>query len=267
MLIILSSIVFIILFLQTFFLGGTVWLGIIGMLLCAAGIVLSILLKQKEKRRLAAISVSAGLILSVLCSVWITAGGGAGTLEQKSALLKEIASAETVQAAEEKYDTYIEVYGEDDTAVLCLAKYYMQAEEADKSESLLWELKDETSTEYYLTKVDWYNRFSNDRGYVTTTLLDAVKEHPDWAKGHLMLGLSYYENGDNTSAIYYLKKAQRLNPSDGYSLCYLGVISYDRGSYKAAAEYLNSAEKLAGNDNYLRKIIDIYQEYVAREAE
>lgn len=267
MLIILSSIVFIILFLQTFFLGGTVWLGIIGMLLCAAGIVLSILLKQKEKRRLAAISVSAGLILSVLCSVWITAGGGAGTLEQKSALLKEIASAETVQAAEEKYDTYIEVYGEDDTAVLCLAKYYMQAEDADKSRSMLFKLKNEKSIEYYLTMINWYNKFSNDRYYIIDTLLDAVAEHPDWAKGHLMLGLSYYEREDNTSAIYYLKKAQLLDPSDGYSLCYLGVISYDRGSYKAAAEYLNSAEKLAGNDNYLRKIIDTYQEYVAREAE
>ena len=267
MLIILSSIVFIILFLQTFFLGGTVWLGIIGMLLCVAGIVLSILLKQKEKRRLAAISVSAGLILSVLCYVWIMAGGGAGTLEQKSALLKEIASAETVQAAEEKYDTYIEVYGEDDTAVLCLAKYYMQAEEADKSRSMLFKLKNEKSIEYYLTMINWYNKFSNDRYYIIDTLLDAVAEHPDWAKGHLMLGLSYYEREDNTSAIYYLKKAQRLNPSDGYSLCYLGVISYDRGSYKAAAEYLDSAEKLAKNDGYLRQIIDTYQEYVAKEAE
>lgn len=136
-----------------------------------------------------------------------------------------------------------------------------------KAEALLWKLKDEKSTEYYLTKVDWYNKFSNDRYYVIDTLLDAVAEHPTWAKGHLMLGLSYYEREDNTSAIYYLKKAQLLDPSDGYSLCYLGVISYDRGSYKAAAEYLNSAEKLAGNDNYLRKIIDTYQEYVAREAE
>lgn len=127
MLIILSSIVFIILFLQTFFLGGVVWLGIIGMLLCVAGVVLSILLKRKGKRRFAGISVSAGLILSVICCIWITAGSGAGTLEQKSALLKEIASAETVQAAEEKYDIYIEVYGEDDTAVLCLAKYCIKA--------------------------------------------------------------------------------------------------------------------------------------------
>lgn len=267
MLIILSSILFLILFLQTFFLGGTVWLGIIGMLLCASGIVLSILLKQKEKKSLAGISVSAGLILSVLCCVLITAGGGAGTLEQKSVLLKEIASAENVQAAEEKYDAYTEVYGEDDAAGLCLANYYIEADEKDKSNDILINIKNQTDIEYYLTKIGWYNRFSNDRGYVTDTLLDAVTEHPDWAKGHLMLGLSYYENGDNTSAIYYLKKAQLLDPSDGYSLCYLGVISYDRGSYKAAAEYLDSAEKLAENDGYLRQIIDTYQEYVAREAE
>ncbi|MGN0441851.1 MAG: tetratricopeptide repeat protein [Acutalibacteraceae bacterium] len=266
MLIILSSILFLILFLQTFFLGGTVWLGIIGMLLCAAGIVLSILLKQKEKQRLAGISVSAGLILSVLCCVLITAGGGAGTLEQKSVLLKEIASAENVQTAEEKYDAYIDTYGEDDAAGLCLANYYIEADEKDKSNYILSNIKNQTDIEYYLTKIDWYNRFSNERGYITNTLLDAVSEHPDWAKGHLLLGLSYYENGDNTSAIYYLKKAQVLDPSDGYSLCYLGVISYDRGSYKAA-EYLDSAEKLAGKDDYLQQIIDTCQEYVAREVE
>lgn len=81
-----------------------------------------------------------------------------------------------------------------------------------------------------------------------------------------MLGLSYYENGDNTSAIYYLKKAQLLDPSDGYSLCYLGVISYDRGSYKAAQEYLKRAGKAAKKDKYLTELIETYQECVAREA-
>lgn len=51
MLIILSVLVLIVLFLQTFFLGGTVWLGILGMLLCLAGIILSVLLKKKENIR------------------------------------------------------------------------------------------------------------------------------------------------------------------------------------------------------------------------
>lgn len=267
MLTILSSILFLILFLQTFFLGGTVWLGIVGMLLCATGMVLSVLLKRKEKQRLAGISVSAGVILSVICCVLITAGGGAGTLEQKSVLINEISNAENVQAAEEKYDAYTDLYGEDDISGLCLAKYYINADEKDKSNYMLSNIKNRTDTEYYLTKTDWYNKFSSDRTYVISTLLDAVTEHPDWARGHLLLGLSYYENGDCTSAIYYLKKAQLLYPSDGYSLCYLGAISYDRGSYKAATEYLASAEKLAKNDDYLQQIVDIYQECVAREVE
>lgn len=267
MFIILFSILFLILFFQTFFLGGTVWLGIIGMLLCTGGIVLPVLFKHKEKKLLAGISVSAGLILSVLCAVSITSGGGAGTLEQKAVLLNDIASAVNVQAAEEKYDAYTEAYGEDDTARLCLANYYIEADEKDKSNDLLCNIRNRTDTGYYLTMTGWYKRFSDDRSFVTNTLLDAVKEHPDWAKGHLLLGLSYYENGDDTSAIYYLKKAQLLDPSDGYALYFLGVISYDRGSYKAAAEYLDSAEKLAGNDDYLRQIIDICQEYVEMEAE
>ena len=264
MLIILSVIILIILFLQTFFLGGTVWLGILGMLLCPAGIILSVLLKKKGKHKVVYLPVSAGLVLSVLCSVWITAGSGAGTLRQKEALLNEITSAETAQAAEQKYDSYTGIYGEDDSAALCLAKYYIKASEADKSEALLDKLQNEKSKEYYLTKVDWYNKFGNDRYYVISTLLDAVAEHPTWAKAHLMLGLSYYEREDDTSAIYYLKKAHLLDSSDGYSLCYLGVISYDRGSYKAAEEYLGEAEKLAKNDSYLKNIIDTYKECVAR---
>lgn len=265
MLIILSVLVLIVLFLQTFFLGGTVWLGILGMLLCLAGIILSVLLKKKGKYKVVYLSVSAGLVLSALCSVWITAGSGAGTLRQKEALMNEITSAETAQAAEQKYDSYTDIYGEDDSAALCLAKYYIKASEADKSDALLVKLQNQKSKEYYLTKVDWYNKFGNDRHYVIATLLDAVAEHPTWAKAHLMLGLSYYEREDNTSAIYYLKKAHLLDSSDGYSLCYLGVISYDRGSYKAAEEYLREAEKLAKNDNYLKNIIDTYKECVARE--
>lgn len=261
---ILLSIAFLALLLQTFFLGGTVWLGVIGMLLCAAGIAASIILKKQGKNRFGMISASAGLVLAVICCIFITSGTGRGTLQQKETLLKKLAAAETVEAAEEKYNSYIEVYGEDDSSALCLAKYYMQAEEADKSRAMLFKLKNKTSTDYYCTMAEWYSKF--DKGNFVSTLLDAVAEHPSWAKGHLMLGLSYYENGDNTSAIYYLKKAQLLDPTDGYSLCYLGVISYDRGSYKAAQEYLNSAGKLAGKDEYLRSIIDTYQECVAREA-
>lgn len=266
MLIILLSIAFLVLLLQTFFLGGTVWLGVIGMLLCAAGIAASILLKKQGKNCFGMISASAGLVLAVVCCLFITSGAGAGTLQQKEILLKKLAAAETVEAAEEKYNSYIEVYGEDDSSALCLAKYYMKAEDADKSRAMLFKLRNEKSIEYYLTMINWYTKFSNDRYSIIATLLDAVTEHPDWAKGHLMLGLSYYEREDNTSAIYYLKKAQLLDPSDGYSLCYLGVISYDRGSYQAAQGYLDSAEKLAGKDNYLKSIIDTYRECVAREA-
>lgn len=45
MTIIISIVIFLILTMQTFFLGGTVWLGIVGMLLSAAGVVLSFVLK------------------------------------------------------------------------------------------------------------------------------------------------------------------------------------------------------------------------------
>lgn len=47
--IIISIVIFLILTMQTFFLGGTVWLGIVGMLLSAAGVVLSFVLKKSEE--------------------------------------------------------------------------------------------------------------------------------------------------------------------------------------------------------------------------
>lgn len=47
--IIISIVIFLILTMQTFFLGGTVWLGIVGMLLSAAGVVLSFVLKNRKK--------------------------------------------------------------------------------------------------------------------------------------------------------------------------------------------------------------------------
>ena len=263
--IIISIVIFLILTMQTFFLGGTVWLGIVGMLLSAAGVVLSFVLK-KRKKYLSNVSALAGIVISVVCCLFITSGSGTGTLRQKEILLGQMVSAETSENAEEKYADYVEAYGEDDSSALCLAQYYMRAEEADKSRSMLFKLKNKTSIDYYCTMAEWYNKF--DKGnfsYVVSTLLDAVAEHPYWAKGHLMLGLSYYENNDNTSAIYYLKKAHLLDLSDGYSLCYLGVISYDRGSYKAAEKYLSDAKALAGKDGYLLSLVETYQECVARE--
>ena len=208
MTIIISIVIFLILTMQTFFLGGTVWLGIVGMLLSAAGVVLPFVLK-KRKKYLSNVSALAGIVISVVCCLFITSDSGTGTLRQKEILLGQMVSAETAENAEEKY----------------AAQYYMRAEEADKSRSMLFKLKNITSIDYYCTMAEWYNKF--DKGnfsYVVSTLLDAVAEHPYWAKGHLMLGLSYYENNDNTSAIYYLKKAHLLDMSDGYSLCYLGVI-------------------------------------------
>ena len=54
---------------QTFFLGGTVWLGIVGMLLSAAGVVLPFVLK-KRKKYLSNVSALAGIVISVVCCLF-----------------------------------------------------------------------------------------------------------------------------------------------------------------------------------------------------
>lgn len=80
--IIISIVIFLILTMQTFFLGGTVWLGIVGMLLSAAGVVLSFVLKNRKKY-LSNVSALAGIVISVVCCLFITSGSGTGTLRQK----------------------------------------------------------------------------------------------------------------------------------------------------------------------------------------
>ena len=100
--IIISIVIFLILTMQTFFLGGTVWLGIVGMLLSAAGVVLSFVLK-KRKKYLSNVSALAGIVISVVCCLFITSGSGTGTLRQKEILLGQMVSAETAENAEGKY--------------------------------------------------------------------------------------------------------------------------------------------------------------------
>lgn len=82
MTIIISIVIFLILTMQTFFLGGTVWLGIVGMLLSAAGVVLSFVLKNRKKY-LSNVSALAGIVISVVCCLFITSDSGTGTLRQK----------------------------------------------------------------------------------------------------------------------------------------------------------------------------------------
>ena len=98
--IIISIVIFLILTMQTFFLGGTVWLGIVGMLLSAAGVVLSFVLK-KRKKYLSNVSALAGIVISVVCCLFITSGSGTGTLRQKEILLGQMVSAETGRTPKE----------------------------------------------------------------------------------------------------------------------------------------------------------------------
>ena len=103
---------------------------------------------------------------------------------KKRVLLGQMVSAETSENVEEKYADYVEAYGEDDSSALCLAQYYMRAEEADKSRSMLFKLKNTTSIDYYCTMAEWYNKF--DKGnfsYVVSTLLDAVAAASVLGKG------------------------------------------------------------------------------------
>ena len=65
---------------------------------------LAFLLKKQGKIRLGMASASAGLVLAVICCIFITSGTGRGTLQQKEILMKKLAASQTAESAEENYN-------------------------------------------------------------------------------------------------------------------------------------------------------------------
>ena len=261
---------FVLLCVQTFFLGGSYVLGIPGLAAGAAGAVAGILLKRKDKYWPGVLAAAAGLLLAGACCVFQGFPAGEGTLQKKEELIRELAAAEDAETAGQLYEEYVADYGRDDHVSLVMARYYLAEGEYDKCSSMLAGMQNRTTIDYYLTAAELYNRDS-ELGYrLTALMLEAVENHPTWAQGHLILGIAYYENSYDiydTAAEYYLKKAALLDQEDGYAPCWLGIVAYDNGDYAAAEKYLEAAGERAGDDIYLTNLISYYEAAVAKEVQ
>lgn len=264
-------ILFVFLFVQTFFLGGSYMLGILGMAAAAAGIVLWILFKIAKKSRIAAITAVAGILVFGVCCACMAFPAKEGTLQEKAKLIQEMVTSKDTETAEERYEECIDYYGEDDDVHLAMAKYYLSVDDTDDCARMLDWVKNQTTIDFYLTKLEMYNRTPQPNStYITSLLLDAVEDHPTWAKGHLLLGIAYTDNQYDIykdAAEYYLRKAAALDPKDGYAPCWLEIVAYQRGDYEAAKEHLKDASALKGKDIYLTNLISYYKAAVEEEVQ
>lgn len=258
---------FLILLVQTFFMGGTLWTGIMGMAVCLTGGALRVVLSGKERKWIKNLAMGLCLLVALGGIFLSKTGRGAGTLADRQAYLEQIEAAEDLSEAEEAYEAYTDRYGNEEKAAIAVSLKYIEAGEGEKCKWLLLDCKNRTR-EWYLAMASWENRFSEEDSSARIEVwTEAVSAYPDWARANFLLGLGFYErgkSGDRDSAVYYLKKANILDPEDGYALCYLGVIAYEDGSYQRAEKYLDSAEALADGDAYLESIIDTYRECLRR---
>jgi len=75
-------------------------------------------------------------------------------------------------------------------------------------------------------------------------LLEDLKDKPDSFKPHFLLGRQYYQTNQLDKAIFHLKKAIELRPSDTGAFHNLGTALIKNKNYVLALEYLNKAVEM-----------------------
>ncbi len=266
--IIFAVIIMIVLAVRTFGFGMCAP-GIIGMTACAASVLCMILARHSSKKII--FNIIAAVTCAGACVCIVLAGNGdsgSGSISDREKMLARISQTDDIDEAVKRYDRYVKKYGEDEQAKLSLAMEYINADMQDESQNILMnDIKNTSSKEYYLAKVEWDKHFNgyNLVGSVMDLMSQAVADNPDWSWGYVILGTTYYEHGYPEYAKYYFTKAYQIDKTDGYAPCYLGVIAYDSGYYDNATQFFDKAWELSGDDAYLQSVITYYRQCVAKE--
>ena len=80
------------------------------------------------------------------------------------------------------------------------------------------------------------------------TLRSVVRLAPEWAEGHLTLGIAYAEMNQPAEMNDALRRAAALRPGAGALHLCLGVVQGKMGRYDIAAEHLAAATSLRSHD-------------------
>ncbi len=251
---------------------------ILGLLLCAGGIVCKAFLAAKLKKgwnRALQIILPAA---AVLVGLFTFASDGDGTLMARAKAAErvyQVTSGNDLEAAKTFMENYYDTYGENDNVALTAAEGYLSvvkalrdkdSDRADEyyragSDQLSAHVANKRSKKYYLLKGEYYLYSDGSWMYqLVDHWQQAVEDYPDWGEAHMMLAMALAEDCPlyYTMREYYLKLALELEPENAYAAAELGRVYFEQGYYDHAGACYTMAKEIGAGNSYIEGMADFY---------
>ena len=247
---------------------------ILGLLLCAGGIVCKAFLAAKLKKgwnRALQIILPAA---AVLVGLFIFSSAGDGTLAARAKAAErvyQLTSGNDLEAAKTFLENYYDTYGENDNVALTAAEGYLSVVKAlrDKdsdtadeyywagSDQLNYHVENKKTKKYYLLQGEYY---LYEGSWLVDHWQQAVEDHPDWGEAHMMLAMALAEDCplNYTMREYYLKLALELEPENAYAAAELGRVYFEQGYYDHAGACYTMAKEIGAGNSYIEGMADFY---------
>lgn len=247
---------------------------ILGLLLCAGGIVCKAFLAAKLKKgwnRALQIILPAA---AVLVGLFTFSSGGDGTLAARAKAAErvyQVTSGNDLEAAKTFMENYYDTYGENDNVALTAAEGYLSVvkalrdKDSDRADEYYWAGSDQLSyhvenkktKKYYLLQGEYY---LYEGSWLVDHWQQAVEDHPDWGEAHMMLAMALAEDCplNYTMREYYLKLALELEPENAYAAAELGRVYFEQGYYDHAGACYTMAKEIGAGNDYIEGMADFY---------
>ena len=251
---------------------------ILGLLLCAGGIVCKAFLAAKLKKgwnRALQIILPAA---AVLVGMFTFASDGDGTLMARAKAAErvyQVTSGNDLEAAKTFMENYYDTYGENDNVALTAAEGYLSvvkalrdkdSDRADEyyragSDQLNCHVENKKTKKYYLLQGEYYLYEGSSWMYwLVDYWQQAVEDYPDWGEAHMMLAMALAEDCplNYTMREYYLKLALELEPENAYAAAELGRVYFEQGYYDHAGACYTMAKEIGAGNSYIEGMADFY---------
>ena len=247
---------------------------ILGLLLCAGGIVCKAFLAAKLKKSLGRALRIILPAAAVLVGLFTFSSAGDGTLAARAKAAErvyQLTSGNDLEAAKTFLENYYDTYGENDDVALSAAEGYLSMakalrdEDSDRAKEYYWAGSDQLnyhventkSKEYYLLKGEYYLYGNNGQ---VEHWQQAVEDYPDWGEAHMMVAMALAEEDSLNYAMreYYLKLALELEPENAYAAAELGRVYFEQGYYDHAAACYTMAKEIGARNEYIEDMADFY---------
>lgn len=262
--------------LSIIFTDSSVVMCILGLLLCAGGIVCKAFLAAKLKKSLGRALRIILPAAAVLVGLFTFSSDGAGTLAARAKAAErvyQLTSGNDLEAAKTFLENYYDTYGENDDVALTAAEGYLSVVKAlrDKdsdtadeyywagSDQLNYHVENKKSKEYYLLQGEYY-LYGSSSYWQVEHWQQAVEDYPDWGEAHMMVAMALAEDDSLNYAMreYYLKLALELEPENAYAAAELGRVYFEQGYYDHAGACYTMAKEIGAGNEYIEDMADFY---------